>query len=382
MELDIHFKNVGQGDTIIIEWLNDDNHKEYGLIDCNDLHRKSKVANIQPVIKHIQDEKIKSFRFVIMSHPHSDHFSGLLTFINYCESNDIQIEKFIHTGSYDPKFLKSIFKDHKKKFSKKVFKEVVVAPVNLNNHKRLLQKLYKKLIVINKKYRNVFVVNNDYEMSLSKEIKLKFLSPYAYDEEIKNYIKKTFSLGLSSDEYLALTQKYENNPMANFLSTVIQIYSDTDKWQILLCSDAMKSVFLNELLKKGISNKKLLMTQIPHHGSKHNHVKEFWDSLSGKSEADSIISVGKGYDHPNEEVVKYFDKEFRSVHATNYVGGFKKYFDAKKNNPKRKIIELIESIPGIKIKMTTNKDDEVICGEKHFTIRKLEGQIVHEVKTY
>ena len=56
----ITFKNVGQGDSIIIEWSNDKNEKKIGIIDC----KKNDSNN--PILKHIQDFNIEEIDFIYL----------------------------------------------------------------------------------------------------------------------------------------------------------------------------------------------------------------------------------------------------------------------------------------------------------------------------
>ena len=92
MKLKVTFKDVGQGDSIIIEWRK--NSKSYvGIIDCN-----LKTNNRNPILEHIKILSTKEISFIILSHPHYDHFSGFEDLFNYCEKNKIIIKNFIHTA--------------------------------------------------------------------------------------------------------------------------------------------------------------------------------------------------------------------------------------------------------------------------------------------
>lgn len=55
----ITFKNVGHGDTIIIEWQNDRGENEMGIIDCHQKERKSNAA-----IDHIIKKGYKQIHFM------------------------------------------------------------------------------------------------------------------------------------------------------------------------------------------------------------------------------------------------------------------------------------------------------------------------------
>ncbi len=94
----ISFKNVGQGDSIILESNVSDN-PVIGIIDCK------KYAGKNPVIEHLKESQPKEILFIVLSHPHQDHFSGLYDLLEYCENRGIKIKHFVHTMSCHPKYL-------------------------------------------------------------------------------------------------------------------------------------------------------------------------------------------------------------------------------------------------------------------------------------
>lgn len=324
MKLNITFKNVGQGDTIFLDWENGGN-KKFALIDCNLVD-----GDIHPIIEHIESENdrngIKEFEFMVMSHPHSDHFSGFPSLFDYCQKKAIKINTFYHTAAFDPLWLKRLFK----RDIKKEFNQIVTSSVNRRVHKKLLQKLYRQLDEQNKISPNgfieeVFTIDIDYPIQLNDEIDLVFRSPYQR-REIEKYITSTFEVD-AKEQFRE--KKMENNPQANYLSSLIQI-SHRAGWQVLLCSDVTGET-LNKILDnprdlRKITQKKLLAAQIPHHGSIHNHVESFWQQFTDLEKTDIIISVGERYKHPNVKVVNFFKEKCKTIHATNFVGGYREAF--------------------------------------------------------
>lgn len=94
----ITFKNVGQGDSIILEW-DGGLHGEIGIIDC----KKTPTGN--PIIEHLERIKPERIAFVLLSHPHFDHFSGMADLLTYCNTEGIKIQHFMHTMNLDPRYL-------------------------------------------------------------------------------------------------------------------------------------------------------------------------------------------------------------------------------------------------------------------------------------
>jgi len=374
MKLDIYFKNVGQGDTIFLHW---DNDQKFGLIDCNLVDNE-----IDGIIDHIKTYKIRHFEFMVMSHPHADHFSGFLKLFNYCQANQITVQKFFHTATFDPEQLGVLFN---KELSKKEHYKHVTSTVNRKRHKKMLWKLYKTLDQQHQLNSggfikdDVYVIGNDYELPLNDVFSMKFLAPYNYDE-LKKYIRGTFNVG--AEEQFQLTRKSENNPMANYLSTLIQIGSRYGPGLILLSSDitsyTLERIFGNEAKFNALKQRRLIAAQIPHHGSDKNHFPLFWQNLNDVKQAHFVISVGVGYGHPNVEVVNFFRNQSNSLHATNYVGGFKvKHKNhAETDTGHGTLIDAVLSMPGVlpeSVKEQQQDPGHIICGEKHLSVQIAEG---------
>lgn len=188
--LKVIFKDVGQGDSIIIEW-NESNISKIAIIDCNLYNGRN------PVLNHLIENKYKEIEYLILSHPHYDHFSGMNEIIEYFEKNNFNIKYFLHTSKQVPDFLKMA--------------------ANSAIAERELQKLFLSLREFSDNLNmKVALVQYDFPSNtipLGKDYSLTFLSPSF--KEFDNYIKK-ISVFESEEDGL-------NNPNANWLSTVIRI---------------------------------------------------------------------------------------------------------------------------------------------------------------
>ena len=363
MELKIYFKNVGQGDTIFVHW---DTEKKFGLIDCNVVN-----GGIDPVIKHIERFDIRVLHFVVLSHPHTDHYSGLPLLFDYCKTKGIVIENFYHTAVFHKTRLTSLFKAG---VTKRKQNELLLSAVNENEGRRSLFKLFGILgeqSALNGKgfIKCVEVINAKILIPLGDDYNLTFLAPYQYDEHDR-YIKANYDLSTGS-----FVNKYphrENNPLANILSTIIQISTSDYACQVLLCSDSTEYTFLriaeHEYRFKQLTSTSLVGFQIPHHGSSENHVPDFWKAFDGLKTSHAFISVGEGYGHPSSEVVGFFDVESQKVHSTNYVGGYRSYYEDKENEDfdlvdfNNDIMNMFDQ--SAKIEMREG------CGEKILSLKK------------
>lgn len=82
----VHFIDVGQGDSILIEA---DNH--YMLIDAGENNQGTTVVN------YLKEQGVKKLDYVIGTHPHSDHIGGLDTVIHSFDVGKVILPDVIHT---------------------------------------------------------------------------------------------------------------------------------------------------------------------------------------------------------------------------------------------------------------------------------------------
>lgn len=362
--LTITFKNVDQGDTIILEWQNDSNEREIGIIDC---HLKNGGPNL--AVEHIRENEYKNISFMIMTHPHTDHFSGFLSLLEFCEENEIQVNDFMHTANLDKKYLEQSL------VRKVNSNHLIDSFVNYKKERNNLKKLFRKIDDLHNDPDSILeeasVVNNKSMITLNerKGLFLEILSPSEYDEK-KQYHQYTFTLNSEGKLDIIKDKKRENNPKANLLSSFIRIFSG--EWQILLPSDSEKSSIERIMnLKKNhkLLNDKLLISQIPHHGSSLNHYENFWINIPGKKNTPVFISVGERYGHPSKKVIKFFDKNYKEIHSTNFVGGLKEYFECKEYK-NEDIAHINDRFDMFGIGSIECKNPAFTCGEKQIKIEE------------
>lgn len=135
-ELEVHFIDVGQGDSILIK-----QGEHNMLIDAGDNHKG------KDVVDYLRNENIKSLDYVIGTHPHADHIGGLDDVINSFEISKVIMPDKMHTTKTFEDVLNAIYSKNLK-ITKAVAgneyelgnaKFTVLAPIsnndsNLNNH--------------------------------------------------------------------------------------------------------------------------------------------------------------------------------------------------------------------------------------------------------
>lgn len=272
--VELTFKDVGQGDSIILEWEKDGVRKT-GIIDCN----VYKTTN--PVLNHVIDKKVTEIEFMILSHPHMDHFSGFFDLLNYCVENKIKIRRFLHTAQTTPDYLKAATRS-------------IEESNKLYNLFSLLNDMVNRGLV------SVHSIddNPDLIIPLGEEFKMEVLAPSS--REINNYIN---GVKYPFDE------ESTGHPNANWLSTLFKIYNE--ETNVLLTSDVEAGVLSRIGKKNGgrLAKGKVILAQAPHHGSKGNLNKVFWQLRKRYEITPVVISVGKNkYKHPSEDVIQFFEK--------------------------------------------------------------------------
>ncbi|HHX69908.1 MAG: ComEC/Rec2 family competence protein [Miniphocaeibacter sp.] len=90
-DLEVHFIDVGQGDSTLLI-----SKEESILIDGGERHASSKV------VSYIEKLGIEEIDYVIATHPHSDHISGLVGVINkFKVKNIIRNEEEVNSKIYE-----------------------------------------------------------------------------------------------------------------------------------------------------------------------------------------------------------------------------------------------------------------------------------------
>jgi len=298
----ITFLNVGQGDSIVFHW-NSDNQEKTAIIDSNIIDN-----NVNRTIDYIKQNKINQIEYLILSHPHTDHFSGLSSLLDYCDTNKIFIKYFLHTCNHAPEYLKSVVS-------------------SITEEKKLIA-LFKKIANLIGKgiIGNIAPLQSDFnpDVKLNSELYFTILSPSNIEKQ--DFIKQALPKIRGESE--------TNNPNANYLSTVLKLEDTNNNCFILLTSDAEKRTFKRIRQSGLIKNESIcLLGQIPHHGAKRNHYSSFWKTLNNKGTSSMVVSVGKNhYGHPSKDVVDFFTKEKYMVYSTQYSGLYINRTVAKKTD--------------------------------------------------
>lgn len=283
------FKNVGQGDSVFIEWAKEDgNH--YGIIDCN------LVGDQNPILDEIKKRDVKNIDFVISSHLHTDHYSGFAGLLQHCISNSITIKLFLHTFTSDMTNILNLFKMSQKKQR------------NTDDFIKFYIEAMEKEIFLD----CATITHRTEKIYLTDTIYLSFYSPNQNDYD---------NLSLQRVQYE--NKRTTNKPDFNTVSTIIEITNSIES--IILTSDATKKQF------KRINNKitrNVTLVQVPHHGSPTGLEELFWTSINKVEACPSVFSVGECTRDqlPKRDVVEFFENEKFFNCSTNFVYGLEEFY--------------------------------------------------------
>lgn len=291
--MNVIFKDVGQGDSIIIEW-EIDTTKKVGIIDC------SKKGKANPVVDHINNGGYHEIEFIILSHPHSDHYSGFLELLSLIESRAIIVNRFGFT-------LKEIGIEFWKWFEvtpqeTKVLEEIILSAKRLRDEVGLIKKIVP--------------IEEDWAIPLSKDIEIRSIAPSF--KEIQKY-QELIKFGFEFEK--------QASKAANYLSTIFWIRKENK--HILLTSDAVKESFERLHSEGRFHGVEFELCQAPHHGSFNNYSDVFWNNIQKPEVRNVLISSGlhESYKHPHLATVKAFIDNGYHIHPTNVVYGIEEYLE-------------------------------------------------------
>jgi hypothetical protein len=146
----------------------------------------------------------------MLTHPHTDHFSGFPSLLEFCKEEDIIIERFWHTAAYNKLFLEEFI--NKKMTLNDFFDSFVGREDDRNKFKKLFQKIHR--FEADSILEEGGFANNTSKLRLNKKLWLEYLSPS--NDELKQYCLETFELN-SAGNLEIKKRKSQNNPRANLL---------------------------------------------------------------------------------------------------------------------------------------------------------------------
>lgn len=251
--LQIAFLDVGHGDTIIISTI-ENNVKRAIIIDCNDAIRTR---------KYILANEIQVVDYILITHLHQDHYSGVNMLINELIKKDIKInnicwekDKYLRTDNNDNKNYRTFIEKLRENHIKNGIRYV---------SKRFDDRNYRRL-----------------DNGVIKNLKAEIIYPNSF-----------------------IANNFDDNNVNN-TSAVVQI--QYNKFKIILPGD-LEGEGWNMLKMYTVDDIQCDILKMPHHGG---YFGESSDALSLNQVIDmskpkfAIISSGQNekYKHPSKDTIK------------------------------------------------------------------------------
>jgi competence protein ComEC len=102
--LSVTLIDVGWGDSILIETVSDAGDRRYALVDCNDTNNfRSSFIFTKRLLERREEDlsgDVRIFDFILLTHGHSDHASGIQRMMSYFRTDWFWYPKSVAHGSF------------------------------------------------------------------------------------------------------------------------------------------------------------------------------------------------------------------------------------------------------------------------------------------
>ena len=279
--LNIWTLNVGHGDAIILEFIDENGEKSFGVIDSNKVSDKNKT-----LIK-LKELGAKELAFVALTHPHLDHYLGMSEILA-----EYQVNKFYSCP----------------------LKDYVVNPTRLTKFKAAYSKIYyqtedesvrksiEELMTILVLIKEKVGVDNWFDLTGS-EHEIIFPPKRSGGSFIEAEIvtppkgsKAAIYQLLDEEKIDTATSETENNLS---LSLKIEYKGNI----IYLGGDATKKNLMSYKQRK-FQNLEANISKLPHHGSGRDCNEDVINYIYGSNQKVNIALISaNGRSHPSKEVL-------------------------------------------------------------------------------
>jgi len=297
MNIHIHFFNVQDGDSIVLEI--EHTPPLFIVIDSNLVSKKGEWIN--PAYEFLKAKKAK-FITLIITHLHLDHCNGVELFLE-----NFLIDKLIIPPLFNRKssIRRTVINEYKDK----------IRDVLGKTNDKFIYKQLKSIALLLK-----FLAENGEKVEEieGKENKLRFARipdldccVYLPIPKIKGeFYSKVFSGDFEIDFF----------PTMNDLSLAFSIkFPD---FQVLFTGDSTSSQWLEherQMHRDGINNLNCTFVKIPHHGSKYDNKERFYNYiLREKYTGKHVFISADGVKHPHKEIFDIISKKSLQPHCTNF----------------------------------------------------------------
>ncbi len=289
--------NVGHGDSIVLEYASDAG-TFFGVIDSN----RDSFRDEPKALELLRKRGAIQLSFVLLTHPHADHFSGLCRIME-----EFPVQTLLTYPLHrDKKRLQSVG-------NKYLDAALTSGSATIKRH---AEEFVKFVVDASKKAEDGSIEWIDIEGPTNRVrphgfagVNISAMLPF-------KKVKGEYYNALDSNRADAL-----ESPLQNSLSVALDIeYGD---YRISLCGDATQSAWYDHRRELQKANERVSFTvsKLPHHGSAADCSSQVLDYLfdapSAQKELIGLISAEGSKYHPSPEVLKGLKKRGIKPYCTN-----------------------------------------------------------------
>ena len=311
-EVNFHFFNVNNGDSIVLELIKE-RKSFYLLIDSHSLIKNNTIT--YPAIEFLNSKNVKSLAAVVITHFHKDHITGIEKILSEFEINKLCIPPVISrkASSFEKKLAQ--------------YKEKLLETINITSDDQVISELTSLAHIIK------YIKNNEDKI---QELEGRESIFRIADIDIalgKVYLPVPRFKGALGDKIIHGNFQLDTFPEMNDMSVAI-CFTFFDQ-NILLTGDSSLRQWgehKRQMKFDNIDNLNISLLKVSHHGSKYNNTQElynyFFKSYTPKK---NIFISANGKSHPDDEMFDLIKTNNLLPHCTNLAtlcAGTLNYFNA------------------------------------------------------
>jgi len=292
--LNIHILNVGNGDSIVIEHIDNDENVSFGLIDSN-----IDKGTSPPALEKLKELGAKELSFISLTHPHWDHYTGLAEIFEYYKGKIDTFYSFPVT-SYLPGRLSGIAKTYKK----------LIREAGTERKKRQFKEFVEIIVLATKHAKNW-------------EEPTGFMTPIAPAgfNNVQFYVLLPSAKARGKYDKMVKSGKNDiahvNNNSLNQLSMAFCLKYRGN--EIVLAGDGAQVCWNEHIIKCSSTRNEISSNavKLPHHGSNNDNTEKILNHFYAKTDEKYAVLSANGNKHPHPSTLRRLKNMKIDPYCTN-----------------------------------------------------------------
>lgn len=299
MPLKIHFFNVGNGDSIVLELIKE-HASEYIVIDSNIIVKGN--TRICPSFNYLKDRGVKKIAAIIITHFHKDHYSGIESILSGFEIGTIFFPPVFSTKN-------KLFLDKQKAKIKEYINKRMVDGVNDTEAATIADLSSLLAAIFNRSGKHDIYEIDGPEQALripGTDIVGTVFLPL---KKLKGKWRQNIADGL-----------FDINLFPSANDSSIAFLLEYDRQRVLFAGDSMIEQWEEHkswMQKNNIDSLNCMVIKAPHHGSKHSNSTDLYKYWIGSTTYVPTIVSANGNNFPNREFFSIVKEARIKPYCTN-----------------------------------------------------------------